>query len=249
MKKTYECLFGLIMVFVLFLVGCGGSSDKQIMESERPDAAAIRIANSLRAASAYSTITTGIPVSTDTTQIPTSDPTLAPAPAPAPTSTSTSTQTQTPSGQIIRLYDLAGNNAYVLTVASITRNDLDATVDCYYTYGSGTTDVLTVSFMMEFDEGKWWFEDVAITDGGNPNPPPTPTENGVEGYVKDASGAAISGAMVQAFSVKDLDTVVNYTTTDSTGKYQLELDPGDYILVATKDGYTLGTVSVTVPAV
>ena len=209
MKKTFKYLLGIMMFSALFLIGCGGSSnDKQILESERPDAAVIRIANEIRSSA------------------------RAASGAPA---------------KVLKLYDLAGN-VYSLDVANITKTDLDATVTCYFTYGSGSTDVLTILFNLVFDEGKWWFEDVDITDGGNPNPPPTPTEDGVEGYVKDASGAAISGAMVQAFSVKDLNTVVNYTTTDSTGKYQLELDPGDYLLVATKDGYTLGSVSITVPS-
>lgn len=208
MKKTYKCLFGLMMILALFVAGCGSSAnDKQIMESERPDAAVIRIANEIRSSARAAS---GTPA------------------------------------KVLKLYDLAGN-VYSLDVASITRTDLDATVACYFTYGSGSTDVLTILFNLVFDEGKWWFEDVAITDGGNPNPPPTPTENGVEGYVKDASGAAVSGASVQAFSVNDLKTLVNHAVTDSTGKYQIELEPGDYLLVASKDGYTLGTVSVTVP--
>lgn len=213
MKKAFKYLLGIMMFSALFLIGCGGSSnDKQILESERPDAAVIRIANEIRASAASPRKADG-----------------------------------NPEKQVLKLYDLAGN-VYALDVADITKTDLDATVTCYFTYGTGSKDVMTIIFGLVFDEGKWWFEEVKITDGGNPNPPPTPTEDGVEGYVKDASGAAISGAMVQAFSVKDLNTVVNYTTTDSTGKYQLELDPGDYLLVATKDGYTLGSVSITVPS-
>lgn len=208
MKKAFKYLLGIMMFSALFLIGCGGSSnDKQILESERPDAAVIRIANEIRSSA------------------------RAASGAPA---------------KVLKLYDLAGN-VYSLDVANITKTDLDAAVTCYFTYGSGSTDVLTILFNLVFDEGKWWFEDVDITDGGNPNPPPTPTENGVEGYVKDASGAVVAGASVQAFAVNDLKTLVNYAVTDSTGKYQIELEPGDYLLVASKDGYTLGTVSVTVP--
>ena len=208
MKKTYKCLFGLMMILALFVAGCGSSAnDKQILESERPDAAVIRIANEIRSSA------------------------RAASGAPA---------------KVLKLYDLAGN-VYSLDVANITKTDLDAAVTCYFTYGSGSTDVLTILFNLVFDEGKWWFEDVDITDGGKPNPPPTPTENGVEGYVKDASGAVVAGASVQAFAVNDLQTLVNHAVTDSTGKYQIELEPGDYLLVASKDGYTLGTVSVTVP--
>ncbi len=208
MKKAFKYLLGIMMLSALFLTGCGGSSDKQIMESERPDAGVIRIANEIRASAAR--------------------------------------KASGPEGKVLKLYDLSGN-VYSLDVADITRSELDASVTCYFTYGTGSEDVMTIVFTLKFDEGKWWFEEVDIKDGGKPNPPPTPTEDGVEGYVKDATGAAVSGAMVQAFSVKDLNTVVNYTTTDSTGKYQLELDPGDYLLVATKDGYTLGSVSITVP--
>ena len=78
-------------------------------------------------------------------------------------------------------------------------------------------------------------------DGGNGGPGPNggPTKATVRGFVKDASGSSIQGATVKIGALT--------ATTDAQGTYSFELDKGDYVVEATKQGYSQGvkTVSVT----
>ena len=80
-----------------------------------------------------------------------------------------------------------------------------------------------------------------VDDGGNggPGPDGTPTKATLTGTVLDSSGNPLQGVNVKIGSVT--------VTTDAQGKYSLELEKGDYVLEATKQGYSQGvkTVSVT----
>jgi len=72
-------------------------------------------------------------------------------------------------------------------------------------------------------------------NGGNG----TPTKATVGGVVRDTSGSPIQGATVK---IGDLQV-----TTDAQGAYSFELDKGDYVIEASKQGYSqsVKTLSVT----
>jgi ABC-type Fe3+ transport system substrate-binding protein len=78
-------------------------------------------------------------------------------------------------------------------------------------------------------------------NGGNGGTEPneTPTKATVKGAVLDSSGNPIQGATVKIGSLS--------ATTNAQGTYSFELDKGDYVIEASKDGYSQGvkTVSVT----
>jgi ABC-type Fe3+ transport system substrate-binding protein len=75
-------------------------------------------------------------------------------------------------------------------------------------------------------------------DGGN-GPDGGPTKATVRGIVRDTPGSPVQGATVKIGSLT--------ATTDAQGAYSFELDKGDYVVEATKQGYSQGvkTVSVT----
>lgn len=58
----------------------------------------------------------------------------------------------------------------------------------------------------------------------------------LSGVVKDASGAVISGAIVQA-APSALSERVRTIATDQQGTYRLELSPGTWIVTATAQGF------------
>ena len=60
-----------------------------------------------------------------------------------------------------------------------------------------------------------------------------PPIGALSGYVKDDKGNAVSGATVTVYVV----SVVDSTTTDSTGKYSFDIAAGDYHIKAEKTGY------------
>jgi len=72
-------------------------------------------------------------------------------------------------------------------------------------------------------------------DGGNGGP----TKATVRGAVRDTSGNPVQGATVKIGSLT--------ATTSAQGAYSFELDKGDYVIEATKQGYSQGvkTLSVT----
>jgi ABC-type Fe3+ transport system substrate-binding protein len=78
-------------------------------------------------------------------------------------------------------------------------------------------------------------------NGGNggTGPNETPTKATLKGVVLDSSGNPIQGATVKIGSLS--------ATTDAQGAYSFELDKGDYVVEASKDGYSqsVKTVSVT----
>ena len=80
-----------------------------------------------------------------------------------------------------------------------------------------------------------------VDDGGNggPGPDGTPTKATLTGTVLDSSGNPLQGVNVKIGAVT--------VTTDAQGKYSVELEKGDYVLEATKQGYSQGvkTLSVT----
>src|SRR5262245_3625990 len=67
------------------------------------------------------------------------------------------------------------------------------------------------------------------------------TTGQIEGVVKDPTGALVAGASVEA---KNLETGASRTaTTNDDGRYQfLNLQPGNYSITATKEGFSPGNV-------
>lgn len=164
------------------------------------------------------------------------------------TATNWRASNSSPSYGNVKLYDLA-SNSYILTVSDVKVVDTEATVACYFNYVATDSGYLDLVFSLVFDEGKWWLDDVVITDhqGEGPKPvPPTPGENGITGIVKDQNGKAISNATIMVYSVKDLTSVVASTVTNSNGEYSVEVNEGEYIVIAAKDGYTISQAFVTV---
>jgi len=74
----------------------------------------------------------------------------------------------------------------------------------------------------------------------------TVTTGAINGFVKNATGSAISGATVQ---IKQGSSVIASSATDGTGYYAFSLNAGIYDVVASKAGYADATNSgVTVTA-
>ncbi|MDF9745116.1 carboxypeptidase regulatory-like domain-containing protein [Natrinema salsiterrestre] len=67
-----------------------------------------------------------------------------------------------------------------------------------------------------------------------------PTTGTVEGTVTDESGAAVAGATVTAGDQQ--------TTTDESGTYTLEFEPGEYTLAVSAEGYQDASQNVSVEA-
>ena len=217
MNNTYKYLLGLVLVSLLFITGCGGSS-QGIISPERPEEVVFRTTKSWRASDS------------------------------------------SPKYGDIKLYDLA-SNSYILTVTDVKIVDTEATVVCSFNYTATVSGYLNLVFSLVFDEGKWWFDDVVITDypreapgeapgedpGEDPGPvPPTPEGNGITGVVKDQNGNAIGEATIMVYSVTDLNTVVASAVTDSKGEYLVKVGKGEYIVIATKGGYTISQAYVLV---
>src|ERR1700675_2377275 len=72
----------------------------------------------------------------------------------------------------------------------------------------------------------------------------TAVTGGIEGNVTDTSGAAISGATVEATNVGD--SVTHSTVTNNDGAYRFpSLIPGTYAVTVKKEGFALFTRGAT----
>jgi hypothetical protein len=72
--------------------------------------------------------------------------------------------------------------------------------------------------------------------------PPT-----IFGWIKDAQGTPVSGALVEIYSSAGRENLDRQTATDESGYYAFsDIPPGTYYIVVARDGYLQMTQQVTV---
>lgn len=137
MNKISKFLFVFVMISVLMLTGCGGSSNsKNIIPTESPEEAVARISASWK----ENNSSPNIIVNEDNRFVRMAG--------------------EDPANKSIKLYDLSGNT-YQLNVKNTVSDGTNASVLCEYVYDGG---LLNIVFALVFDEGKWWLDGVAISD-------------------------------------------------------------------------------------
>lgn len=146
-NKSLKLLFCLTLLSVLFMIlGCGSGGSQSVLQQESPEAAVMRISNDWRA----STESPAVIVDANNRFI-----------RQATVQETETNSSSNLSGKVIYLQDLISSETYKLEVVDVERVNDRAAVTCNFYYENGT---LNIVFKLEFEEGKWWLEDVIITD-------------------------------------------------------------------------------------
>ncbi len=146
-NKSLKLLFCLTLLSVLFMIlGCGSGGSQSVLQQESPEAAVMRISNDWRA----STESPAVIVDASNRFI-----------RQATVQETETNSSSNLSGKVIYLQDLISSETYKLEVVDVERVNDRAAVTCNFYYENGT---LNIVFKLEFEEGKWWLDDVEITD-------------------------------------------------------------------------------------
>jgi uncharacterized surface anchored protein len=110
----------------------------------------------------------------------------------------------------------------------------------YYYSGAPQFGGLKVVFKMVKDQGIWFLDGLEVTEV----PAVVVTGTGVNGVITDkVTGLPVSSARVEIYSASD-NLLAGYSVTDENGFYEiLELAPGNYYLIVSRDGYAPYTIS------
>ena len=145
-NKGLKYIFGLMLLAVLMVVGCGSGGSQSVLQEESPETAVMRISDSWRT----STTSPSVVVDKNNRFI-----------RQANVQETDPESSSNPGKKVIYLKDLAGGSPYELEVVNVDRFDNEASVTCNFYYESGT---LIIVFKLVFEDGKWWLDDIEITD-------------------------------------------------------------------------------------
>lgn len=207
-------VFVLILLPALLLTGCsGGSSAPAASVDTTPEAAVVDIFNNLKAASLFRYDSQGKVLAQETTS--------------------------SESGYI-SFRDLSGETWLLKIVEIVYSSDTSAKVyTSYYYSGAPQFGGLNIVFNMVKDENVWFLESMNITE----MPAVVVVGTGINGAITDqVTRLPVSGARVEAYDSSN--QLVGYAVTDSSGYYEImNLSPGSYYLVVSRDGYAPYTIS------
>ena len=145
-NKALKYIFGLMLLSVILVVGCGIGGSQSVLTQESPETAVMRISDSWR----VSTTSPSVVVDGNNRFIRQAS------------SQETDSENASDSGKkVIYLKDLSGNEPYKLEVVNVEKADNTAAVTCNFYYDKGT---LIVVFKLVFEDEEWWLDDVEITD-------------------------------------------------------------------------------------
>lgn len=207
-------VFVLILLPALLLTGCsGGSSAPAASVDTTPEAAVVDIFNNLKAASLFRYDSQGKVLAQESTS--------------------------SESGYI-SFRDLSGETWLLKIVKIEYSSDTIAQVHTSYFYsGAPQFGGLNIIFNMVKDENVWFLESMTITE----MPAVVVVGTGINGAITDqVTRLPVSGARVEAYDSSN--QLVGYAVTDSSGYYEImDLSPGSYYLVVSRDGYAPYTIS------
>lgn len=207
-------VFVLILLPALLLTGCsGGSSAPATSADTTPEAAVVDIFNNLKAASLFRYDSQGKVLAQEST-----------------------------SGEsgYISFRDLSGETWLLKIVKIEYSSDTIAQVyTSYYYSGAPQFGGLNIVFNMVKDENVWFLEGMNITE----MPAVVVVGTGINGAITDqVTRLPVSGARVEAYDSSN--QLVGYAVTDSSGYYEImNLSPGTYYLVVSREGYAPYTIS------
>ena len=146
-NKALKYIFGLMLLSVVMIAGCGSGGSQSVLTQESPESAVMRISDSWR----VSATSPSVVVDSNNRFI-----------RQASAQETDSENTSDSGKKVIYLKDLSGgSDSYKLEVVNVERTDNTAAVTCNFYYEKGT---LIVVFKLVFEDGKWWLDDVEITD-------------------------------------------------------------------------------------
>lgn len=237
-KKVFKYIFGVMILSALMMVGCG-SKGQSVIRQDSPEATVMRLSESWRTSGNSPSIR--VDSNNNFVRQATAD----------DDEQSTTSDTSTSK---ITLTDFSGNSYDLL----IVDKEVDGNVASITTNFVYETGYLVIVFNLVFDDGKWWLEDVSVTDnnGSSPTPTPTPTDDdyNISGYIryKDTNNkdVFVPEATVQAFLINEEDgsyVFAGSTKTDNNGYYKIDLNKtgeGKYMIEVAKAGMESQTIII-----
>lgn len=219
MKAAFRLVLVYCLIPLVFLLGCsgGGSSPANLVEPT-PEAAVAELFNNVKATKLFRYDSQGQVLAQETTS--------------SETGSSDSgylsfrgLDGETWTFKIIRVEYLTDSNASVYT--------------SYYYSSSPQFGGLNIVFKMIKDQGLWFLEGMEITD----LPAVVVDGTGINGAITDGvTRLPVSQARVEAYN--SANELVGFAVTDANGYYEiLELSPGTYYLVVSREGYAPYTIS------
>lgn len=190
-NKSLKYIFSLMLFSVLLIVGCGGGGTQRVLTQETPEAAVMRIADSWRVSNNSPAV-----VVDNSNRFVRQARAEEITPTPVDGSSTKDSQ-QSSSKDIITLYDLAASDTYELKVLNVEKSDTSASVECSFLYGK--EGYLILLFKLVFDEGKWWLDDVVITN--------KPIEKGKALYTVKYIGLDAKDNAINLKSYQETDTI------------------------------------------
>ncbi len=135
-----------MLLFAIFMLGCGSGGSQSVLQQESPEAAVMRISNNWRASSSSPAVV----VDSNNKFI-----------RQATDQDTNSNTTSNSNSKVIYLKDIAGGDPYELKVTDVKKADNTAEVTCKFYYKNGT---LVIVFKLIFEDDKWWLDDVEIKE-------------------------------------------------------------------------------------
>lgn len=133
----------------------------------------------------------------------------------------------------IRFRDLNGEEWQLHVDDVIFNGDSNAEVHTSYQSLDANRGSLKLLFYMIRDMENWYLDTIDVIE----MPVVVVTGTGIKGIVSDiSSNLPVDGALISIYDAQT-NTFIENTTTDETGFYSFELDPGTYYLVIERDGY------------
>ncbi len=235
-NKVFKYIFGLMILSALMMVGCG-SKEQSVIRQDSPETAVIRLSESWRT----SGNSPAIRVDSNNNFV-----------RQATADDDEQTTTSDTSTSKITLTDFSGNSYDLLIVDKEVEGNV-ASITTNFVYETG---YLVIVFNLIFDDGKWWIEDVSVTDnnGSSPTPIPTTDDYNISGYIryKDTNNkdVFVHAATVQAFLINEEDGSYEFagsTITDKSGYYKIDLNKtgeGKYMIEVAKEGMESQTIII-----